>query len=373
MFSFLDREMYIYNSGIEIIAFYMLVFQAGSVLVLHKSKLEFYEHTPNFSIERLRILQVIGIGLSSLGIYITMHQIADFGGINLSVQNLSDLTVINSKARYSGIRIASGLGFYLGIFDFATVIVGGILLAARSGKVIALTPIFLGLYKTYITGARASILISLIFFFTSFVFYKAYLNKGRLPLFTYKSIRYAVLSVILFVLLFLVVQMTRGGVTDFNRIPAILKHLNNWFFAYLPGFSIWLDSYRFNEVHFGSFTFAGIFDQLNIAHREQGLYREFVFIGRSYRTNVFTIYRGLILDFHVFSFLLMYLMGSVATISFHKFYQLGAWTNFFIIITIYSFFLWQHTVSIFNYNTILAGVLLAFFMVQLSSFKYVYK
>ncbi|MGK7389598.1 MAG: O-antigen polymerase [Candidatus Cyclobacteriaceae bacterium M2_1C_046] len=370
-FALLDPVVFIYNMGIEAIAFLMLIFQVGAIVVLNGTSLTYPQPSIKLSFTKLKKLQIIGIIFSLVGLYLTMKEIAQYGGIPLSFSHIPLLPNINSVARYSGTQVVTGIAFYLGIIDYSTLIIGGILLASKQNKFLSLLPVFIGLFKAYVVGARAGFLIAFIFFLSALIIYKAYLNRGYLTLFTFKMIRIGLISISLIFAFFLVVQMARGGVSDLNRIPQLLTHLNNWFFAYLPAFSVWLDSYSFDEFHFGAFTLAGIFDQLDIIQRDQGIYKQPVIIGLNIRTNVFTLYKGLILDFHILSIPIMFCLGLISSIAYHQFFKFGNWFYFFVLLVIYSFFLCQHAVSIFNYNTIIIGVFIGFLIIKFSSTKFV--
>ena len=81
----------------------------------------------------------------------------------------------------------------------------------------------------------------------------------------------------------------------------------------LIAFSNWLESYSFeNRLGWGCNTFAGAFNAMGVATREQGLYRSFIELPNGETTNVFTFLRPLIDDFSIFGAMLyLFMIGFI--------------------------------------------------------------
>jgi oligosaccharide repeat unit polymerase len=280
---------------------------------------------------------------------------------------------LNANSRYSGeaVNVVSRVVFFLSMSEYIAMIFAGILFASRLRSYVVLI-LLIGLFRAFLTGARAGFLFGVFMFLASFVVANISLNPNSTNLFTWANIRRVFFVCFIFVLFFLVVQMSRGGVFELNRVYGILIYLNKWFFAYLPSFSYWLSNYDFTHLSLGQHTFAGIFDALHIAERKQGLYDP-IDVGILKRTNIFTVYRGLLLDFNVACFLVLFLTGSFCSWAYHNFILKGKVIYYVILFSVYVFFLWSHTVSIFNYNVIILSVLIAALLVTLSKYKFLFK
>lgn len=362
------------NIGVEFIAFSMLCFQVGSLVFIDKTmnmkrekEIKFIDLNRTQKVHKLIVIIVI------FSLIMALYEMLKYYNLALNISSILKLPKLNSNARYSeeSVQVISRITFFLSMSEYVAMIFAGILLASKRRSFIVLLLIF-GLTRAFISGSRAGFLFALFMFLASVVVTNIAIHGNKNLLFTWPNIRRILVLVVSFVLFFLVVQMTRGGVFELNRVYGILVYLNKWFFAYLPSFSYWLSTYDFSEFTCGSYTFAGVFDALNITTRKQGLYDP-INVGNLTNTNIFTIYRGLLLDFNIGCFLLIFLLGSFCSWAYHNLIAQGKIEMFMIVFSVYAFFLWSHTVSLFNYNIIILSIFSSYIIIKISRFKIVMK
>jgi oligosaccharide repeat unit polymerase len=363
------------NIGVEFIAFSMLCFQLGSLVFIEQTmRVELLNSRKTFmDIYSIRKIQKGIVITTFFSLVFTLSDMVSYYGLTFNLQSVLSLPALNAATRYSGedVQVISKAVFFLSMSEYIAMIFGGILLASKKRSFIILI-LLIGIFRAFISGARAGFLFGIFMFLASFIVANISLHPHSSNLFTWSNIRRLLLVGFTFVLFFLVVQMSRGGVFELDRIYGILIYLNKWFFAYLPSFSFWLSNYDFTHFTMGQYTFAGLFDALNIAERKQGLYDP-VDVGILTNTNIFTVYRGLLLDFNVGCFLVLFLLGSFSSWAFHNFMIKGNVIYYIILFSVYVFFFWSHTVSIFNYNVIILSVIIAAVLISLGRYKFIIK
>ena len=370
IYTLINSSMPYQNLGVEVISFLILIYQLGAISFLKEMpKTNLVDSFSNFfDIDKIVKIQKIIVLISLISLALSIKDILDYAGLSYSVNSMIKLPVISTIARYKGIRIVGNFAFYLGVTDYISLMISGILLSYNRNKFLVLLPIFIRLIKAAIVGARAGFMISIVLLLASYLIAKAQNSNNSYAIFTYKNIKYALLFPVLIVIFFLLVQMSRGGIMDMSRIPGLLAHLNKWFFAYLPSFNFWISTYDFDKINFGAYTFAGIFNILGLKERLLGLYAP-INVGNFTSSNVFSAYRGLILDFHLFIIPIIYSMGVLSGWTYHKLLTTNKKFYFVLLICIYAFFLFSHTVSIFNYNMIVLSVFLFYIILKISEYK----
>lgn len=272
------------------------------------------------------------------------------------ISNLSATTNAMSKARYSGELQVSVVYKISVILNFASAVVVGSLLVSRRRKPVAIF-ILVALLDSVLMGARAGFLMMI---FTIFVSRKIILVKFNIR--RRQSNTQAVVAafslIILIVLYFFVVQVMRGG-GKVDNLLGILSHILTWFFGYLPAFGIWVD--RLHESHtysLGLYTFYGPLTLMADFERQGGVFLP-VDIGNGRITNIFTAFRGLIMDFGLIGAVLVWSL--LIALSCYVIAPRRKNKSFLFIgtgILFLSFFSWSFVISIWSYNSVIVGQIL---------------
>ncbi|KQN74788.1 hypothetical protein ASE94_00125 [Devosia sp. Leaf64] len=221
----------------------------------------------------------------------------------------------------------------------------------------AYVPILIFWFGNIIITTRAPIIFSASIVAFAFIYGKAIVNNKFAPIKLWNA--RVLLTLILggagVLGLFYFVQTLRFGESGARDAAEVLQHLRKWPFGSLPSFSMWWEGWSGRvETPFGYYTFTGILDNLGIAERVKGGFDEYVALAAGERGNVYTIFRGLIMDFGftgagVFCFLLGAL-GGVA----YKGMRRGRLMMFSLYTAIICFMLWSFVISFFSFTSHIA-------------------
>ena len=132
---------------------------------------------------------------------------------------------------------------------------------------------------------------------------------------------------------------------------------------------MWYTTYTPAELAWGSKTFMGISNLLGIEERVQGIYPEYLNIGKNgfYGiSNVYTIFRPLVEDVgEAGTMVVMFFMGFISNYSFkniiaHK----KVFVNQVVIIAIFAYLMWSFVASFYAYTSYLAMFFLIYFILR---------
>ncbi len=281
------------------------------------------------------------------------------------VQTAHELSV----GRYSQEYVPSTLGQILLTGAYLSPMLGGILFCVKRSRqdgalgVTSLLPVFA---ITLLHTTRATFFFGGVLWLSSYWGMQVWRNRETTPFFTSKGLAVSAGIGGLVVMLFCFGQVVRVG--DAPTLDALLDafaspHLRAWFFGYLSAFSGWFgQSWDTREMAWGGYSLAGVFDQLGFLSRAQGLYTDVSDLASGARSNIYTVFRGLIQDFTLPGTLLfLWMVGGIAAHA-HRRTAHGhlAWMP--ILIAFYAF-TGDFLSSIFNYNSILlAWILLGLYI-----------
>ena len=130
---------------------------------------------------------------------------------------------------------------------------------------------------------------------------------------------------------------------------------------------MWYTSYTPGELAWGSKTFMGISNLLGLEERVQGIYPEYLNIGKNgfYGiSNIYTIFRPLVEDFgEAGTMLVMFMMGIASNFSIKS---LAAHRNVFIhqvlLVAFFGYLMWSFVASFYAYTSYLAMFFLSYFI-----------
>ena len=132
---------------------------------------------------------------------------------------------------------------------------------------------------------------------------------------------------------------------------------------------MWYTTYTPAELAWGSKSFMGISNLLGIEERVQGIYPEYLNIGKNgfYGiSNVYTIFRPLVEDVgEVGTMIVMFFMGFISNYSFkniitHRF----LFINQVVVIAIFAYLMWSFVASFYAYTSYLAMFFLIYFILR---------
>lgn len=120
-------------------------------------------------------------------------------------------------------------------------------------------------------------------------------------------------SIIIFILM--MSSFMRLGTLESSEFDIVQDKLSSYL-GHVPAFSNWLSTYNCSDLsmELGKYTFSGILDLVGLSKREIGLYEVNYRLANGTLTNIFSIHKGLILDFSFLGSIIIYfLFGFIST------------------------------------------------------------
>lgn len=180
-------------------------------------------------------------------------------------------------------------------------LLGGVLFACshkrfdRAIAVLTLLPAVL--YGVFI-GARSAILLGLTCWIGGFVATLCIQHHGRLALFTVRRLLVLLLSAACLLGMFASINAVRDSSWQQDFVPqAAETQLENYMFGSPAAFADWYAHSEVSGAEWGAQTFANAFDVLHLKSRIVGRYTGMSNVVGTERTNVYSLFRGLIEDF----------------------------------------------------------------------------
>ena len=357
--------------GIWFIAILSMACAAGSVIAYKPPSIDsLVSNVPNKTnpSNLVRPLWVL-ILISFWGIILLFRHALDT--YNFGYYSMGWVSIPNQIAvdRYSGYINYPFIIKYSLYCIYPANLLGGLLLSVRqiSFKMKALTvvPLLLALLLGIIEGARTSILLGLVLFFSAWMsgamINDPHFNKKK----PYLKIAISSGGLILgFTAFFVLIQWLRQGM-DSIIVDLLIDRIRAYFFGYLAAFTQWVGTIDSPNLSGGLTTFAGPFNLLGVMERSLGFY-EPVNISSGISTNIFTALRGLVIDFSIpGSILIAFIVGFFLQLSYQRGIS-GAIINTLPISIFYAFTLYSPLISIFHYNSILFSCIVIFFPLRFS-------
>jgi len=311
--------------------------------------------------------------ISFIGIYmlykfaINTYNTGDYINGMMMIPNLI------SVDRYAGLLDYPFIIKYSLYFIYPANLLGGLLFGKEKKSIIiiilSLLPLIGAILLGIIEGARTSILLGIVLFFSTWLSTLMFRSKEKI---TIKKLflKFAFgggTFLILFTLFFILIQWLRQGM-DTIIIDLLIDRIRAYFFGYLAAFSEWLSGnpeFIFNN---GLITFAGPFNLIGVMERPLGFYEPTI-IANGTSTNIFTAFRGIVTDFSIpGSIIIAFIIGFITQILF----QSNNKTTLLTIVPIsmfYSFTLYSPLISIFHYNSILFSWLILLIILILAKYE----
>ncbi len=283
--------------------------------------------------------------------------------------------------RYSGEIKTNFTTPIINILTYASVVIGSLIfMSSEKKKYSILILTFLPtVILTLITVSKGVMLFSLFLFFGSTLIVNIY--KNNFILVTKQSIRIFIILIVTLFILFIVTFISKGMFLNSNNsLDTILFLFRSYSCAHLYAFSDWFSFYFFNnsiqvytdgDKPIGFYTFLGLYQIFSKdAIIPLGLYTEYYSYNNLMTSNIYTIFRGLIIDFGlVGSFIFALLSGFLLHLNFYLLLTRPR-ALFAIIIFIYMFvsFYQSFIVSSFMWKSVYPDILFIYTILWINNY-----
>lgn len=314
-----------------------LPFKWKQAINQNSDKLNLYSHIFNNSFLAKSIIYLFILVMLCLiiDIYYQGFLITDF------IFNFFESSNKFMVIRYEEAIIENNFSKIAGILNYSLVMLGGLFIynIKKHYLFYILLILFPSIFITLTQAAKGTILLSIFLFYGGILLGRIYVNKLEI---TNHRTNKIVLLLILFLFVVMTISFLSRGLYELGfdlLLDKLLYYFNSYAFAHLYAFSDWF-SFVLNESHimiyqkhdeyfFGFYTFMSFFQALgsniDVPH---GVYEEYFNFKDIIQSNIYTFFRGTILDFGIFgSFLFFLLVGFVVSLIF---FLLLVKKNFFI-------------------------------------------
>lgn len=315
-----------------------------------------------------------------------------FLALNLSAQGftLSDLLfdLYASAAAYADLHYSGDLNVQIFdrlsvIFAHLSVILGGFLFAGISTKTERRLLVVLSFLPSILVAitqsANGLLFVCIVFFYAGLLVHR--MTAGKLYLFEKRSIKSLAIFIVVLIAIVTVSFLGRGlskieegDVLISNIISRFLSYSCSHIYAFSDWFAFMIGrhselTYTHEGTSYGYYTFSTLFAQFGI-HKvlPPGVYDEYFVHGDLLAGNLYTMFRGLILDFgFIGSVLFMLAAGLLLHLSFHA--MLGHKRPVFhvaVFVFMMSYFYYSFIISILIWSTFYMTFALLWIILQVN-------
>ena len=288
----------------------------------------------------------------------------------LSMQDLLNLNKGMSEMRYAGAEVHDVVSQIFLIFSYTAPLLGGFCFrkSSRLTKTVCLLTLIPGMFIALTQSMKMVMMTGFILWFTGF-FVRSF-SYGIPMRIKGKAILYTILGVLAFFVILFSSMVFRTGEVSERTILDISEKFFTYALGHFHCFDIWFTSYEPANYTYGTKTLMGISNLLGLEERGQGIYAEYMQVGKNgYHgiSNVFTAFRPLIEDFgEAGSYAVMFILGFLSKLSLK---QLTAGRQVFLnqtlLSAVYAYLIWSFAASFFAYTSYLAMFFLAYFLFRM--------
>lgn len=283
----------------------------------------------------------------------------------LDMRELLEMNKEISISRYSGNEVYNVFNQFFLIFSYAAPVIGGFCyrLVGKWAKVLCVITLIPCTFIALTQSLKMGMIASFILFFGAYI--TSSYTYGLPIRLKAKVILRLALIVFGFIGTLFISMVFRTGEVSEKAILEVSSTLISYAVGHMHSVDVWYTTYQPTDLTWGSHTFFGISNLLGLAERVQGIYPEFMNIGKNGFfgiSNTFTIFRPLTEDFGeagamVFVFLLG-VIGNMAikAVTMHRrvvFFQV-------VLVALYAFLMWSFSASFYAYTTFLTMFALVF-------------
>jgi oligosaccharide repeat unit polymerase len=322
-------------------------------------RLEFHARFLSYAFYIVQMLVIVILVLDILAQGFT------FGNI---VFNLMETSSQYISMRYSDEIRLTLLARVGTVLMYVGVMLGGLIFCASRRRKSKLFTLFFCLFPSLIVmvvqGAKGALFLCAVFFYSTFLMYR--LCSGNLSLTDKKINKNAAVAAMIIFPAIVSSFLSRGlyGYDIDYVIEKLFAYFASYAFAHLYAFSDWFSFYigdlclmdyqQVDGYYFGFYTFMSAFRLFGSTMViPPGVFEEY-FRYENLQTNIYTFFRGLVLDFGILgSFCFMFVLGLISTLSFYCLLRLH---RPFLLISFFAvmagFYYSSFIISVFIWNSI---------------------
>ena len=287
----------------------------------------------------------------------------------LSMQDLLNMNRAISEDRYYTGEAYSVINQFFLIFSYAAPVIGGFCyrLVGKLNKSLCIITLIPGTFIALTQSMKMVMMTSFILWFASYIVCSYSYN---LPIHIKPKVILRFILIILgfFFVLFISMVFRTGEVSE-RTILDISQKFVTYALGHMHCIDMWYTTYTPAELAWGSKTFMGISNLLGIEERVQGIYPEYLNIGKNgfYGiSNVYTIFRPLVEDVgEAGTMLVMFFMGYISNYSFKNIItHRNVFVNQVVIIAIFAYLMWSFVASFYAYTSYLAMFFLIYLILR---------
>lgn len=279
-----------------------------------------------------------------------------------------------SEDRYAGAEAHDVVNQFFLIFSYAAPVIGGLCfrLVGKWNKVLCILTLIPCTFIALTQSLKMGMIASFILFFAAYIVCSYTYGlpirmKGKIIL------RFALVIASFLGTLFISMVFRTGEVTE-KTILEISEKFVSYAVGHMHNIDMWYTSYQPTDLTWGSRTFLGISNILGIEERVQGIYPEFLNVGKNGFfgiSNTYTIFRPLVEDFgEVGAMVAMFIMGVIGNMSLKAVTAHRATIfNQVVLIALFAYLMWSFSASFYAYTTYLAMFVVAYILLNLIQTK----
>ncbi|GAB6467725.1 MULTISPECIES: O-antigen polymerase [Bacillus] len=159
-----------------------------------------------------------------------------------------------------------------------------------------------------ITNAKAGFIAAIFLWLSGFLVAYLELHKKSPQIKIGMAIKIIMIGIAIFSLLYFSMLLRIGDLSASTREVVSSKFIT-YALGHMPAFDYWFAHHAMDSNYsFGKYTFIGLLESIGFSIREQGLFTDVVHVANGMYTNVFTVFRGIILDYGIIGGLLFFLI-----------------------------------------------------------------
>lgn len=285
----------------------------------------------------------------------------------LDMREVLEMNKEISVERYSGSEARNIVSQFFLIFSYTAPVIGGFCyrLVGKWNKALCIITLIPGTFIALTQSLKMGMITSFMTWFASYIVC-SYTYELSIRIKLKSIIRFVSAVAGLFLILFISMVFRYGEINDKTIIETSQKFVT-YALGHMHNVDIWYTTYIPTDLTWGSKTFMGISNLLGIEERIQGIYHEFLNVGKNgfYGiSNTFTIFRPLTEDFgEVGAMIFMFLMGLVANMSLKALItHRSVYLNQMLLVAIYAYLMWGFSASFYAYTSFLAMFFVIYFI-----------